>query len=98
MKWGLLKIVRRLIALALMVGLTALGTFALATHRHADSGFHQNCVICKAAVVSDATILHLAMMPEHPLQTTGAQVGNWCQVAVVPLFVEPSSPRAPPLS
>jgi hypothetical protein len=98
MKWGMLKILRRLIALGLIVGLTALGTFALATHSHADSGFHQNCVICKAAVVSHATILHLAMVPEHPLPTTGEQVVNWCQVAVVPPSVEPSSPRAPPLS
>jgi hypothetical protein len=94
--WGVLKILRRLIALGLIVGLTALGTFALTTHRHADNGFHQDCVTCKAAVVSHATILHRAMVVE--LQTAAAPVGTWCQVAVVRLFVEPSSPRAPPLS
>jgi hypothetical protein len=98
MKWSMLKILRGLIALALIVGLTALGIFALAVHSHADNGFHQDCVICKAAAVSQATILDFPMMPEHPLQVTGAQVGTQCPVTVARLSVERSSPRAPPLS
>jgi hypothetical protein len=49
------------------------------------------------AVVSHAAIMHLLMVPEHPLHATGAQVGNWRPVAVARLLVEPSSPRAPPL-
>jgi Na+/serine symporter len=98
MTWGMPTMVRRLIAFGLIVSLAALGTFALAAHTHADNGFHQGCEVCKAAVVSHATIVHLAMVPEHPLRATDAQVGNWYQVAVVRLCVEPSSPRAPPLS
>ena len=98
MNRGMLRIVRPLIALGLIVGLTALGTCALATHTHADNDFHQGCEVCKAAVVSLVTVAHLVMVPEHPLQATDAQVGNWHQVSVVRLFVEPSSPRAPPLS
>ena len=98
MKSGILKILRPLIAFGLIVGLAALGTFALATHTHADNSFHPGCEVCKAAVVSHVTIVHLAMVPEYPLQATGAQLANWYQVAVVRLFVESSSPRAPPLS
>jgi hypothetical protein len=98
MKWGMLKILRPLIAFGLIVGLAALGTFALAAHTHADNGFHQDCEVCKAAVVSPAMIVHLSMAPDRPLQATGVQVGNGYQVAVVRLFVAPSSPRAPPLS